>query len=106
MPKIPRLGKAHGVSPQREYAEKCLPSHVSRLLPSRTRVITVLKSASFQAKGSERFSRRGGIQKNPQEMRISLRKKGAFLPNNPLGSLLARVMQSKGFVHQSAPFRS
>ena len=28
---------------------------------------------------------------------------GAFLSNSPLGYLLARVVQSKGFVHQAAP---
>jgi hypothetical protein len=61
------LGMGMGYHPQKEYAEKCSPRHVSRLLPSRTRAITALNSASFQAKGSEEFSRRDSLQKNPKQ---------------------------------------
>jgi hypothetical protein len=59
--------------PQREYAEKCLPSPRSLLPTSRTYAITVLNNAAFQTKGGEGFSRRGGIQKKPPELHIFLR---------------------------------
>src|SRR5262249_23949790 len=52
--------------------------HVSRSLPSPVRATTAIYNASFQAKGCEEFSRRGGIQKKPQEMHISLRQNRAL----------------------------
>ena len=39
-------------------------------------------------------------------MSISLRENRAFFSKSPLGCLLGLVVQLKGFVHQSAPFRS
>jgi hypothetical protein len=76
-----------GCHPHREYAEKCLPRHVSHLLPSRTRAITALSSVSFQTKGGEEFSRRDSIQKKPQALRISLRQNRAFNLNTKTQSV-------------------
>jgi hypothetical protein len=43
-----------------------------------------LDSRAFQKKGGLVFSWMDTIQKKPQEMHISLRKKGAFLSKNPV----------------------
>src|SRR5262245_38969214 len=63
-----------GCHPQREYAAKCLPRHGSRLLPSRTRVITALSNASCQAKGGEGFTRRDDIQSLVSVQRSGVRR--------------------------------